>query len=164
VFRVGGVGLFAKIMPVCFGHFDTVVFCRRFDIGEGLFALVIGDILDLVEAGNGVADVRGVVERLFALFWKGVDRRRKLVALLGVEGFVVLVVFPCCFHYCPPGVLRRFAESLEHCSLDVVRCARRCEARFESFAVCCWDYEKTFLRDGSGVGGGILCRAGCGCG
>ena len=98
MFRVGGVGLFAKIMPVCFGHFDTVVFCRRFDIGEGLFALVIGDILDLVEAGDGVADVRGVVERLFALFWKGVNGGREIVALVGVEGFVVLVVFPCCFH------------------------------------------------------------------
>jgi len=34
---------------------------------ERLFALGIGDILDLVEAGDGVAHVRGVVQRLFAL-------------------------------------------------------------------------------------------------
>jgi hypothetical protein len=98
VFWVDGVGLFAKIVPVGFGHFDTVMFGCSFDVGEGLFALVVGDILDLVETGDGVADVRGVVERLFALFGKGVNGGRKIVALLGVEGFVVLVVFPCCFH------------------------------------------------------------------
>jgi hypothetical protein len=85
-------------MPIGFWHFDAIVFGCGFDVGEGLFALVVGDILDLVEAGDCVADVRGVVERLFALFRKGVDGGRKIVALLGVEGFVVFVVFPCCFH------------------------------------------------------------------
>jgi hypothetical protein len=98
VFWVGGVGLFAKIVPVGFGHFDTVVFGCGLDVGEGLFALVVGDILDLVETGDGVADVRGVVERLFAFFGEGVDGGGKIVALLGVERFIVLVVLPCCFH------------------------------------------------------------------
>jgi hypothetical protein len=98
VFWVGGVGFFAEVVPVGFGHFDTIVFGRRFDVGEGLFALVIGDILDPIEASDCVADVRGVVERLFAFFGKSVNGGGKIVALLGVEGFVVLVVFPCCFH------------------------------------------------------------------
>jgi hypothetical protein len=98
VFWVGGVGLFAKVMPVGFGYFNTIVFGCGFDVGEGLFALVVCNILDLVEAGDCVADVGGVVERLFAFFGKGVDGGRKIVALLRVESFIVLVVFPCCFH------------------------------------------------------------------
>jgi len=98
VFWISRVRFFTKIMPVGFGHIDTVVFGCGFDVCEGLFAFVVGNILDLVEAGDGVADVRGVVERLFALFWKGVNGGREIVALVGVEGFVVLVVFPCCFH------------------------------------------------------------------
>ena len=98
MFWVGSVGLFVEVVPVDFGHFDTVVFGRGFDVGEGLFALVVGDVLDLVEAGDCVADVRGVVERLFAFIGKGVDGGRKIVALLGVESFIVLVVFPCCLH------------------------------------------------------------------
>jgi hypothetical protein len=40
------------------------------NVGEGLFALVVGDIFHLVEAGDGVADVGGVVERLFAFSGK----------------------------------------------------------------------------------------------
>jgi hypothetical protein len=98
VFWVAGVGLFAEIVPVGFGHFDIVVLGCSFDVGEGLFALVVGDVLDLVEAGDCVADVRGIVERLFAFIGKGVDGGRKIVAPLGVESFIVLVVFPCCLH------------------------------------------------------------------
>jgi hypothetical protein len=115
------VGFFAKVVPVGFGYFDTIVFGCGFDVGEGLFALVVGDILDLVEAGDCVADVRGVVERLFALFGKGVDGSRKIVAFLCVEDFVVLVVFPCCFSCGPPSLLQRFAESTAHWRLDVER-------------------------------------------
>jgi hypothetical protein len=37
-------------MPASFWHFDAVVFGSRLDVGEGLFTLVVGDILDLVEA------------------------------------------------------------------------------------------------------------------
>ena len=70
MFWVGGVWFFAKIVPVGFGHFDTVVFGCGLDVGEGLFALVVGDIFHLVEAGDGVADVGGVVERLFAFSGK----------------------------------------------------------------------------------------------
>jgi imidazolonepropionase-like amidohydrolase len=98
VFWVGGVWFFTEIMPVGFVHFNTVVFGCSFDVGKGLFALVVGNIFHLVEAGDGVADVGGVVKRLFALLRKGVDRGRKVVTLFGVESVVVLVVFPGCFH------------------------------------------------------------------
>jgi len=70
----------------------------RFDVGEGLLALVVGDVFDLVEAGDGVADVRGVCERLFAPVGKSVDGGRECVALLCVEGFVVFVMLPGCFY------------------------------------------------------------------
>ena len=70
MFWVGGVGFFTQVMPVGFRHFYAVVFGGGFNVGEGVFAFVVGDILDLVEAGDGVADVGGVVERLFAFSGK----------------------------------------------------------------------------------------------
>jgi hypothetical protein len=85
-------------VPACFGHVDSVVFGGGFDVGEGLFALVVGNVFDLIEAGNCVSDVGGVGERLFALVGEGVGSRGKFVALLCVEGFVVFVVLPGCFH------------------------------------------------------------------
>jgi len=104
---VGGVRFFAQLVPVGFGHLDAVVFCGGFDVGEGLIALVIGDIFDLVEAGDGVADVRGIVEGLLALVGECVDGGGEFVTLFGVEGLVVFVVFPCSFHdgsdtFCAP--------------------------------------------------------------
>jgi len=59
-----------------FLHLDPVVFCGGFDVREGLLAFVVGDVFDLVEAGDGVADVRGVVERLF-FACRGMRRRRR---------------------------------------------------------------------------------------
>lgn len=85
-------------MPVGLGHCYAVVFGGGFDVGEGLVAFVVGDVFDLVEAGDGVANVGGVVERLFALVGEGVDRCGECVAFFGVEGFVVFVVLPGCFH------------------------------------------------------------------
>ena len=55
-----------------FGHLDAELLGGGFDVVEGLFAFGVGDVLDLVEAGDGVADVGGVVERLLALFGEGV--------------------------------------------------------------------------------------------
>jgi hypothetical protein len=85
-------------VPACFGHIDSVVFGGSFDVGEGLFALVVGNVFDLIEASNGVTDVGGVGERLFALVWERVGCGGKFVALLCVEGFVVFMVLPGCFH------------------------------------------------------------------
>jgi len=98
VFGVGGVGLLAEVVPVGFCHLHAIVFCGGLDVGEGLFAFVVGDVFDLVEAGDGVADVRGVVQWLLAFVGKGVDRGREVVAFLCVQGFVVFVVLPGCFH------------------------------------------------------------------
>jgi hypothetical protein len=98
VFGFGGVGLLAEVVPAGFGHVYTVVFCGGLDVGEGLFAFVIGDVFDLIEAGDGVADMGGVVKGLLALVGKGVDRGGEFVALLCVEGLVVFMVLPGCFH------------------------------------------------------------------
>jgi hypothetical protein len=59
---------------------------------------VIGDVLDLVEAGYGVADVGGVAQGLLTLVGEGVDRGGELVSLFGVEYLVVFVMLPGCFH------------------------------------------------------------------
>jgi len=61
VLGVGGVGFFAQVVPIAFGHLYAVVLCCGFDVGEGLFALLVGDVFDLIETGDGVADVGGVV-------------------------------------------------------------------------------------------------------
>jgi len=79
-------------------HIDAVVLCGGFDVGEGLFAFVVGDVFDLVEAGDGVADVRGVVKGLLALVGECVNRGGEIVALFGIQGFIVFVMFPSCFH------------------------------------------------------------------
>ena len=44
-----------------------------FDVGEGLIAFSVGHIFGLVEAGDGVANVRRVVERFLPLFEERVD-------------------------------------------------------------------------------------------
>jgi hypothetical protein len=88
-------------MPSGFGHVDTIVPGCSFDIAERLFALVVGDVLDLVEAGDGVTDVRRVVQGLLALVGEGIDRGGEVAAFFGVECFVVFVMLPGCFHAVP---------------------------------------------------------------
>ena len=83
---VGGVGLLAEVLPVSLRLFDAVVLSSGLDVGEGLFALVVGDVLHLIEAGDGVAHMGGIVQRLLALVGEGVDGFGKVVALLCVEG------------------------------------------------------------------------------
>ncbi len=85
-------------MPTGLSYIDAVVFGGSLDIGEGLFALLVGDIFDLIEAGDSVAYMGGVGQRLLAFVRKGVDRGGKIVALLCVEGLVVFVMPPCRFH------------------------------------------------------------------
>jgi hypothetical protein len=96
---MGGVRRFAEIVPAAFGHFDSVVFGCGFDIGERLFPLLVGDVLDLVETGEGIADMRRVVERFFAFVGECERGGGKFVALICVEGLIVFVMFPGCFHW-----------------------------------------------------------------
>jgi hypothetical protein len=95
---IGSVRLFAQVVPSGLRHVDTVVFGGGFDVGEGLFALLISDVFDLIEAGDGVPNVGSVCERLFALGCECVDGGREFVALFCVEGFIVFVMLPGCFH------------------------------------------------------------------
>lgn len=69
--RVGGMGMLAQLFPVGLGHLDAEFPGSSFDSVEGLLALLVGDVLDLIEARDGVADVGGVFEGLFALVGKG---------------------------------------------------------------------------------------------
>jgi hypothetical protein len=45
---------------VGFVHLYAELFGCGLDAVEGFFAVVVGDVLDLVKARDGVADVRGV--------------------------------------------------------------------------------------------------------
>ena len=117
-----------------FGHLYAIVLRGGFDVGEGLFALVVGDVLYLIEAGDGVADVGCVVERLLAFVGEGVDGGGEFVALLGVEGFIVFVMLPGSFH----GRLQLcFQIAPMHKSLTKLGCdlcARCCDGeRFAAF-------------------------------
>jgi hypothetical protein len=105
-------------VPAGFGDLYAVVLGGGFDVGEGLFALVVGDVLHLIEAGDGVADVGGVVERLLALVGEGIDGCGKLVSLLCIEGLVVFVVLPGCFH-----------DELQSCFQVAPACRRLTKAR-----------------------------------
>jgi len=85
-------------MPVGLLHFDAVVSRSGFDVGECLFALLVCDSFDLVEASDCVADVGGVAERLLAFVREGVDGGWEIISFGGVERFVVLVGLPGRFH------------------------------------------------------------------
>lgn len=73
-------------MPVGFGHVDVEFLGCGLDAVEGFFALVVGDILHLVEARDGVADVRGVFEGFFALVGECVVGVVDFFAVVGGEG------------------------------------------------------------------------------
>jgi hypothetical protein len=117
----GGVWLLAEVLPASLRHVDAVVLCGGLDVGEGLFALVVCDILDLIEAGDGVADMGGVVQRLLALVGEGIDGCGELAALLRVEGFIVFVVLPGCFHHGSNLVFTLRWVQWRYARLDVVR-------------------------------------------
>lgn len=85
-------------MPVGLLHFDSVVSRSGFDVGESLFALMVCDSFDLVEASDCVSDVGGVAERLLALVGEGVDGGGEIIAFGCVERFVVFVRLPGRFH------------------------------------------------------------------
>ena len=55
-------------------NFDAVLFRGAFDARPCLVTIIVGNPFDLIEAGHGVADVIGVVERLLTLL-----RDRELV-------------------------------------------------------------------------------------
>jgi hypothetical protein len=77
------VRLAAELLPARLRHLHAELLRGGLDVLEGLFALFVGDVLHLVEAGDGVAHMRGVVQRLLALRGKRVGGVAHLVALFG---------------------------------------------------------------------------------
>ena len=77
--------LLAQLVPACFLHVDAKLFRCGLDPMEGLFALGVGDVLDLIEAGDRITYVGCVVERLLALFGEGIGGVAHLVAVFGGE-------------------------------------------------------------------------------
>jgi hypothetical protein len=73
------------LLPGGLFHLYAELFSCGFDSVEGFFALFVGDVLDLVEAGDGVADVRGVFQGLFAFVGEGEVGGVDVFAVVGRE-------------------------------------------------------------------------------
>ena len=87
----------AQFVPIFFLDVSTVVFRRLFDVGESLIAIGIRDPLDLVKAGQGILDMRGVRQRLLPLPRESVDERitgRRKQRWAKYERFPTWSVFP----------------------------------------------------------------------
>src|SRR5208337_2652851 len=57
----------SQLCPVRFRHVDAVVLGGLLDVGEGQFAVSVGNVNRLIEAGDGVSDVFRVRQWLLAL-------------------------------------------------------------------------------------------------
>ena len=98
------VGMDAELVPVGFGEVDVVVLRGLFDVGEGESAIGFGDVEDLIEASDGVADVLCVGQGFFALVGEGEDGVGEIAA--GGEVAVFFVGLPGWVrvgHWVPPG-------------------------------------------------------------
>jgi hypothetical protein len=101
--RVRGVRLFAQVAPTGFGDLDGVLLGGGLDAPEGGVARAVADTLGLVEAGDGVADVGGVVQRLLPLFrggegvgGKAACRRIRQIPGIGLSILTRNKAQPCC--------------------------------------------------------------------
>src|SRR6185369_10612100 len=74
-----------ELAPALFLDLDPIFLRRRLDALPGFVALLVGHPLDLVEAGDRVAHVAGVLQRLFALLREGEGAGGEIVAVLGVQ-------------------------------------------------------------------------------
>src|SRR3954466_15581497 len=83
--RLSDLLLGAELEPALLADFDAVLVGRLLDPPPGRVALVVADAFDLVEAGDRVADVAGIVERLLALLGECELVLVEAVALLFVE-------------------------------------------------------------------------------
>src|SRR5262249_39979115 len=92
--RVAGVRLLAEVPPARLGDLDVVVLRRPLDVRPGLVAIRVADVLHLVEAGERVADVARVGERLLALLGERERRVGQVVALAARELAVRCVGLP----------------------------------------------------------------------
>lgn len=80
------MGMLTQLLPVCLFHLHAEVFGGVFDSVECLLALLVRDTLYLVEAGDGVTDMGGVLKRFFALVGEGVLGFVDFLAAFGGEG------------------------------------------------------------------------------
>src|SRR5262245_15660878 len=71
----------AKFLPVILAHIDAVMLGGFLDVGEGQFAVIVGNADRLVETGNSVSHVTRVGHRLFTLLREGEDAVRQVAAL-----------------------------------------------------------------------------------
>src|SRR5689334_12433297 len=75
----------AELAPALFAHLDTVLVGRLLDPTPRRVAFIVADALHLVEAGDRVAHVARVVDRLLALLRKGIFVAVDMIALFFAE-------------------------------------------------------------------------------
>jgi hypothetical protein len=77
--------LLAQLVTVRLLDLDSAVFGGFLDIGEDQVAVGSAHSFDLIEAGQGVLDMRGIGERLPALLGESKNAVRQLLAVPGVQ-------------------------------------------------------------------------------
>src|SRR4051812_21642624 len=77
--------LLAQLAPALLADLDAVLLGGALDAAPRRVALVVADAFDLVEPGDRVAHMAGVVQRLLALLGKSELVLVQRVAMLGVE-------------------------------------------------------------------------------
>ena len=76
---------FPQFAPIALANLDAIILRRFLDVRECQIAIIAGNVLNLIEAGERVVHVTGIL-RFFALVGKGED----------TVGQIALVVsFPC---------------------------------------------------------------------
>src|SRR5690242_12527094 len=74
-----------QLAPALLVHLDAELLRRREDALPRRIALRVAHALDLVEAGDGIAHMRSILQRLLALVRKGELLAGQVVAILGLE-------------------------------------------------------------------------------
>ncbi len=78
--RLADVLSLLQLTPVVFMQLDVVFLRCGADSLPSSVPLSIADALHLVEAGNRIPDMRGIVDRFFTFFWKRKLFLREMVA------------------------------------------------------------------------------------
>ena len=76
-----GARMSAQFLPVILAHVYAIILGGFPDVGEGQFAVFVGNADRLVETGDSVSDMARVGHRLLALFWEGEQAPRKSASI-----------------------------------------------------------------------------------
>ena len=87
----------AELLPGRLRKLDVIVFRSLLNVLEGQSPIFVGDACDLIEAGDGIAYVPRIGQRLFAVFRKRKNGVRQFA--LRSQPPMFLVRDPGCLHW-----------------------------------------------------------------